>query len=302
MMNDRRTLAACGSPQPLALVRTAVRDRPARLRDECRRAGAGGAGRRGATDSAEELGKLVGPIALYPDDLVAIILPASTNPLQLVQADRFLDKRKADPKLPVDDKWDDRGQVAAQLSRRREDDERRPRLDERARRSGRRRPGRRDRGRRRPFAARRRPRATSSPTTSRSSRSRRRSSYIEPADPQVIYVPQYNPTTVVVAGPAPVLRLLPDAVPVVLLPVCARCRARRRRHLGRGDRRGLERQPLRLLRGRQHQRQPQHEHQQGQRQSRWRRQRRGGGTAWKSNKQPGQVSSSVGKTARRTCR
>ena len=25
----------------------------------------------------------------------------------MVQADRFLDKRKADPKLPVDDKWDD---------------------------------------------------------------------------------------------------------------------------------------------------------------------------------------------------
>jgi len=56
---------------------------------------------------AEELDRLVAPIALYPDDLVAIILPASTNPLQLVQADRFLDKRKQDPKLPVDDKWDD---------------------------------------------------------------------------------------------------------------------------------------------------------------------------------------------------
>ncbi len=96
--------------------------------------------------SAEELGKLVGPIALYPDDLVAIILPASTNPLQLVQADRFLDKRKADPKLPVDDKWDDSGEVAAQLSRRREDDEWRPRLDDGARRGGRRRPGRGDRG------------------------------------------------------------------------------------------------------------------------------------------------------------
>ena len=57
--------------------------------------------------SAEELDKLVGRIALYPDDLVALILPASTNPLQLVQADRYLEKRKADPKLPLDDKWDD---------------------------------------------------------------------------------------------------------------------------------------------------------------------------------------------------
>ena len=53
--------------------------------------------------SAEELGKLVGPIALYPDDLVAIILPASTNPLQIVQADRFLAKRKTDSKAPIDD-------------------------------------------------------------------------------------------------------------------------------------------------------------------------------------------------------
>ncbi len=57
--------------------------------------------------STAQLDTLVGPIALYPDDLVAIILPAATNPLQIVQADRFLDKRKTDPKLPVDTKWDD---------------------------------------------------------------------------------------------------------------------------------------------------------------------------------------------------
>ena len=67
-------------------------------------AGAGGAA---PPASANDLSTLVGPIALYPDDLVAIILPASTNPLQLVQADRFLARRKTDPKLPVDDKWDD---------------------------------------------------------------------------------------------------------------------------------------------------------------------------------------------------
>jgi hypothetical protein len=60
-----------------------------------------------AAPSPAQLEKLVDRIALYPDDLVSIILPASTNPLQLVQADRFLDKRKKDPKLPVDDKWDD---------------------------------------------------------------------------------------------------------------------------------------------------------------------------------------------------
>ena len=54
-----------------------------------------------------EFDSLVGPIALYPDDLIAIILPASTSPLQIVQADRYLDKRKTDPKLPLDDNWDD---------------------------------------------------------------------------------------------------------------------------------------------------------------------------------------------------
>ena len=60
-----------------------------------------------AATPAAQLDNLVGRIALYPDDLIAIILPAATNPLQIVQADRYLDKRKADPKLPIDDKWDD---------------------------------------------------------------------------------------------------------------------------------------------------------------------------------------------------
>jgi len=55
----------------------------------------------------EELEQLVARIALYPDDLIAIVLPASTNPLQIVQADRYLAKRKTDPKAPLDDKWDD---------------------------------------------------------------------------------------------------------------------------------------------------------------------------------------------------
>lgn len=60
-----------------------------------------------AAPSPAQLEKLVDRIALYPDDLVTIILPAATNPLQLVQADRYLDKRKKDPKAPLDDKWDD---------------------------------------------------------------------------------------------------------------------------------------------------------------------------------------------------
>ena len=56
--------------------------------------------------SEKQLEELVGPIALYPDDLVAIILPASTFPLDIVQADRFLEKLKKDPKLQPDPKWD----------------------------------------------------------------------------------------------------------------------------------------------------------------------------------------------------
>jgi len=49
--------------------------------------------------SAAQLEELLGRIALYPDDLVAIILPASTYPLDIVQADRFLQKAKQDKTL-----------------------------------------------------------------------------------------------------------------------------------------------------------------------------------------------------------
>jgi hypothetical protein len=149
--------------------------------------------------SAEELEQLVAPIALYPDDLVAIILPSATYPLQIVQADRFLQKRKADSKLQVDESWDnavksllnypevikkmsedldwtvalgeavvaDQGQVleAVQVFRRKaqaagnlKSDDKQVVVVE------------------------------------------KEIIKIEPADPQVIYVPQYEPSTVVYAG------------------------------------------------------------------------------------------------------
>ena len=63
-------------------------------------------GARSARSGPEELRKLVAPIALYPDELLAVVLPASTNPLQIVQAQRYLDKRKADQKLQPDANWD----------------------------------------------------------------------------------------------------------------------------------------------------------------------------------------------------
>jgi len=57
--------------------------------------------------SAQQLEELVGRIALYPDDLVAIILPAATFPLDIVQADRFLQKAKQDKNLKPDQRWDE---------------------------------------------------------------------------------------------------------------------------------------------------------------------------------------------------
>ena len=56
---------------------------------------------------AVELEELVGPIALHPDDLLAIILPASTYPLEIVQAARFLEALEGDSTLEPDEDWDD---------------------------------------------------------------------------------------------------------------------------------------------------------------------------------------------------
>ena len=43
----------------------------------------------------EELEKLLAPIALYPDPLLAQVLPASAYPVQIVQVQRWLDKNQA---------------------------------------------------------------------------------------------------------------------------------------------------------------------------------------------------------------
>jgi hypothetical protein len=57
--------------------------------------------------SAEELRELVGPVALYPDDLLAIVLPASAYPLQIAAAARFLDALQDNSDLKPDPDWDD---------------------------------------------------------------------------------------------------------------------------------------------------------------------------------------------------
>ena len=43
----------------------------------------------------EQLEALVAPIALYPDELLANVLDASTYPLEVVQADRWLKEHKS---------------------------------------------------------------------------------------------------------------------------------------------------------------------------------------------------------------
>lgn len=56
--------------------------------------------------SAEELEILVARIALYPDELVAVISAASLYPLQIVEAQRFLDDLKTKKDLKPKSTWD----------------------------------------------------------------------------------------------------------------------------------------------------------------------------------------------------
>ena len=244
--------------------------------------------------SAEELGALVGPIALYPDDLVAIILPASTNPLQLVQADRFLDKRKADPKLRVDDRWDDSVKsllnypdVVKTMSA---DLDWTTALGEAVV---------ADQGavldaiqsfRRKAQAA-----GNLKSDGKQVVQVEKEIVTIVPADPQVIYVPQYNPTTVVVSSAAPAYAYYPTPYPSYYYPYppgaalatgviwgAAIGAAWSGNHYGAnysGDANINVNRNTNVNRSGTARQQP-----------------AGAGTAWKSNKQPGQVSGSVGRT------
>jgi len=251
--------------------------------------------------SAEELDKLVGPIALYPDDLVGIILPASTFPVEIVQADRYLDKRKADPKLPVDDKWDDSvksllnyPEVVKKMS---DDLDWTTALGEAVV---------TDQGavidavqvfRRKAQGA-----GNLKSDDKQVVRVEKEIVYIEPADPQVIYVPQYNPTTVVTYG-VPYWGYYPTAYPVYYYPYPPGAAFARGVVWGAaigaawgGNRYGccgdvninIDRN-TNISRSSSVDRS-------GARQS------GSGSTAWKSNKQPGQVSSSAGRTASSSAR
>ena len=57
--------------------------------------------------TTEELEDLVAPVALYPDELLAIVLPATAYPLQIVLAARFLEQLENDDSLQPDEAWDE---------------------------------------------------------------------------------------------------------------------------------------------------------------------------------------------------
>ena len=64
--------------------------------------------------SAAELQGLVAPIALYPDPLIATILPASAYPLEVVQAARFVKDTNNIAKLDQQ-QWDDNVKAVARI-------------------------------------------------------------------------------------------------------------------------------------------------------------------------------------------
>ena len=56
--------------------------------------------------SADEMEVLVARIALYPDELIAVITAASLYPLQIVEAARYLDQYAKDKSLKPKESWD----------------------------------------------------------------------------------------------------------------------------------------------------------------------------------------------------
>lgn len=67
-----------------------------------------------AKRSAADLEKLVAPIALYPDPLIATLLPASAYPLEIVQAARFVADTNNLAKLDAQP-WDDSVKAVARV-------------------------------------------------------------------------------------------------------------------------------------------------------------------------------------------
>jgi len=178
---------------------------------------AGASGQAAPPPSPEQLEQLVGPIALYPDDLVALILPASTNPLQIVQVDRFLDKRKQDKNLKPDESWDEPIKALANypdvIKQMSNDLDWTSDLGEAVV---------ADQGAVMSAVQAFRRKAQSAGNLKSDDKQKIETEKeiikIVPADPQVIYVPQYNPTTVVAYSSVPVYGYYPAPYPSYYYP------------------------------------------------------------------------------------
>jgi hypothetical protein len=168
--------------------------------------------------SPAELQDLVGGIALYPDDLLALILPASTTPLDIVKAQRFLMKYAADKSLKPDPSisqpvmnlltypdvinmmgddldWTEALGNAVTVQQ--------PEVLDAIQ------------------VFRRKAQAAGNLKSDDKQLVvvKQETVQIVPAKPEVIYVPQYQPATVIVAQPAPVVTYMPTAYPVYYNPV-----------------------------------------------------------------------------------
>ncbi len=167
--------------------------------------------------SAAELEELVGPIALYPDNLVGIVLPASTYPLQVVQAARYIKDHEADPTLKPDENWDD--SVIALLNYpevvelMNEDLDWTRQLGDAAVYQQKELLDAIQAFRERAYAA-----GNLKSDERQVVTKREEVIIIEPADPKVIYVPDYEPDVVIVRHVYPVYRYYPRAYPVYYYP------------------------------------------------------------------------------------
>jgi hypothetical protein len=163
--------------------------------------------------SPSELEDMVGRIALYPDDLIAIVLPASTFPLQVVEAQRFLERSKQGGSTTPDPEWDQ--SVVALLnypdvvSLMNEDLEWMSRLGDAVVNQQQDVLAAVSRFRDRAYAA-GNLRSDDRQVVSRPEEVIE----IAPADPEVIYVPYYEPARVIVYEPAPVFYYYPRPCPV----------------------------------------------------------------------------------------
>ncbi len=167
--------------------------------------------------SVTDLEDLVGPIALYPDDLLAIVLPASTYPLQVVQAARFLEQVEDEPSLKPDESWNDAvvallnyPEVVAQLS---DDIDWTWRLGEAV-------VAQQDDVIDAVEAFRDRAYAAGNLESDEYQTVTEEDGiiHIEPVEDDVIYVPYYEPREVVVYQPRPVYHYYPDPCPVYYYP------------------------------------------------------------------------------------